>query len=164
MEEATFHVGYYEVVFFVLIFAQEHVKDFISTLSCLLMSFLSEAIPLYFITKYNCSYYEAVMFFEALVFFFSVLIIGSSIGVMLAITSCISFFVNFIGYWIPLHEFYVYYRDTYIFWNILVFEILVWCCLLNSRFAPSIKKMDTFVKNKVDTYIKNLLRGRRNND
>lgn len=164
MEEATFHVGYYEVVFFVLIFAQEHVKDFISTLSCLLMSFLSEAIPLYFITEYNCSYYEAVMFFEAMVFFFSVLIIGSSIGVMLAITSCISFFVNFIGYWIPFHEFYVYYRDTYIFWNILVFEILVWCCLLNSRFAPNIKKMDSLLKNKIDTYIKKLLRGRRNND
>jgi len=162
MEEATFHVGYYEVVFFVLIFAQEHIKDFISTVSCLFMSFLSETVPLYFMTEYNCTYYEAVMFFEALVFFFSVLIIGSRIGVMLAVVSCISFFVNFVGYWIPLHEFYIYYQETYVFWNVLFFEILVWTCLINSRFAPHIKKMDVLIKTKVDTYIKNIRRGRNN--
>ena len=164
MEEATFHVGYYEVVFFVLIFAQEHIKYFISTVSCLIMSFLSGTVPLYFMTEYNCTYYEAVMFFEALIFFLSVLIIGSRIGVMLAVVSCIAFFINFIGYWVPLHEFYIYYQETYVFWNVLFFEILVWTCLINSRFSHSIKKMDTFVKNKIDTYIKKLLKGRRNND
>ncbi len=151
-EWMTFHVGYYEIIFFVLLFAQEHFKDFVSTICCLLMSYLSESVPLYFMVNYDCTYYEAVMFYEAIVYCFSIMILGSRIGVMLCWVSSISFFVNAVGCFMPLHSFYVYYKETYVFWNVLMFEILVWTCLINSKWKPHIVKFDKSIKQKIDKF------------
>ncbi len=142
-------IDYYDVVFFVVIFLQEHVKDFLSTLMCFLMSYLSMLVVPYLMITYGYDFYMAAMFYEALFFFLSVFLVGSKVGVILCITTGAGFFVNFIGYLVPNGDFYQWYRSSYGALNLILFEVLVWACIANSRLKPLIEKINL----KITTFL-----------
>jgi len=129
---------YYSVVFFLLIFLQDHFKGFLTTLTCFVMVKTNLAVTAY-LQMIGCTYYEAMMFYEAIVFAFSIFLIGCRLGVMLCVVSTISFTLNFIGYLSPNGLFYQWYYTSYNTINIVMFEILVWACLINSRLKPYLK-------------------------
>ncbi len=140
---------YYDIVFFVVIFLQEQIKDFISTVVCFFMSFLSLYVITYGMITYGYDFYMAAMFYEALFFFLSVFLIGSKVGVILCITTGVGFFVNFIGYLVPNGDFYQWYRSSYGALNLILFEVLVWACIANSRLKPLIEKINL----KITTFL-----------
>ncbi len=140
---------YYDIVFFVVIFLQEQIKDFISTVVCFFMSFLSLYVITYGMITYGYDFYMAAMFYEALFFFLSVFLVGSKVGVILCITTGVGFFVNFIGYLVPNGDFYQWYRSSYGTLNLILFEVLVWACIANSRLKPLIEKINL----KITTFL-----------
>ena len=129
---------YYSVVFFLLIFMQDHLKGFLCTVTCFMMVKLNAffAANMQFI---GFTYYESYMFYEALVFAVSIFLLGSRLGVILCVTSVTAFFINFIGYLTPNGIFYQWYYSSYGVLQIILFEVLVWGCLINSRLKPYIK-------------------------
>lgn len=141
LQEAYQCLDYYNIVFFVGMLLQEHFKDFVSTLLCFLMSVIG--VPsLDYIQSLGFGYWEAGMFFEAGFFCLSIFLIGTKIGWILFTVTTISFFVNFIGYLVPAGEFYTWYADHYGAINIILFEILVWACIVNSRLKPYLEKLN----------------------
>ena len=129
---------YYSVVFFLLIFIQDHIKGLFSTVICFATVKLNIIATLY-LQKIGCSYYEAMMFYEAIVFAVSIFLLGCRLGVILCVTSGTAFFINFIGYLTPNGVFYQWYYSSYGVLQIILFEVLVWGCLINSRLKPYIK-------------------------
>lgn len=141
IQEAYNLVDYYDCVFFVGIFLQEHIKDSLTTVMCFLMSYLG--IPAIDYLQYlGCGFWEAGMYFEGLFFCISIFLIGTKIGWILFTVTTISFFVNFIGYLVPAGEFYMWYAEHYGVINIILFEILVWACIVNSRLKPYLEKLN----------------------
>ena len=112
--------NYYNCVLFVVMFLQEHVKDFLSTVVCFLMSLVG-ALCIEFIRTKGFTFYEAAMFYEAGIAFSCILLclLTCRTGLILFTVSCVGFFVNFIGYWIPNGEFYSYYQQSYGFIQII---------------------------------------------
>lgn len=149
-------VDYYDVVFFAVIFLQEHIKDFISTVVCFLMSYTSMLLIPFIMINYGYDFYSSAMFYEAIFFFLSVFLIGSKVGVILCITTFTGFFINFIGYMTPTGDFYIWYKDSYGLLNVIMFEILVWACIVNSRLKPFIEKINL----KITNYLENKSRRR----
>lgn len=137
-------------------FIQDHVKDFLSTVMCFLMSYLSIDAIVIFSTVYGYDFYSSAMFYEAIFFFLSVFLIGSKVGVILCITTFTGFFINFIGYMTPTGDFYIWYKDSYGLLNVIMFEILVWACIVNSRLKPFIEKINL----KITNYLENKSRRR----
>lgn len=129
---------YYSIVFFLLIFVQDHFKGMFSTLLCFLTVKLNVTVTLY-LQSIGCSYYEAYMFYEAIVFAVSIFLLGCKLGVILCVISVTAFFFNFIGYLTPNGSFYQGYYSSYNLIQIILFEVLVWGCLINSRLKPYIK-------------------------
>ena len=133
---------YYASIFFLLIFLQDQFKGFITTVVCLIMA-KSSAFGIAYLQSVGCSFYEACMFYEAIVFSVSIFLIGCRVGVILCVVSVISFFLNFVGYLLPEQgSFYQWYYHGYGFLNIILFEVLVWTCLINSRVKPYILKIN----------------------
>ena len=135
---------YYNCVLFLVLFLQEHVKDFISTLVCFLMSTLSVLLA-DLIIQQGFTFFEAVMLYEAGIAFSCVLLglLGCRIGLILFTVSCTAFFINFVGYCIPDGELYQLYKQSYGYLNVILFEILVWACIVNSRLKPYIEEYIT---------------------
>ena len=149
---------YYDVVFFIALLLQEHIKDFLSTLVCFFMSTCG-ALVIQFYQSLGCNYWEAAMFFEASLFCVSIFLIGTKLGWILFFVTTTSFFVNFGGYLMPSGSFYNWYQENYGFVNTIMFEILFWGCLVNSKLKPLLDKVDMLlqvsVKNKVSQWKNN---------
>ena len=141
LQEAYQVVDYYDVVFLIALFLQEHFKDFLSTLVCFFMSAFGKTVILLY-QSWGLSYWESTMFFEATLFFLSIFLIGTRIGWILFFVTLTAFFVNFVGYWMPKGEFYVWYAEHYGVMNIIMFEVLVWACIVNSRLRPYLEKLN----------------------
>lgn len=136
---------YYSFVFFLLIFLQDHLKGFLSTIVCFLMVKLN-TIGAAYLQMLGCSYYEAYMFYEAIVFAVSIFLLGCRLGVILCIVSAISFFVNAVGAFMYDTDFYQWYYQSYSIINIAMFELLVWVCLINSRLNPYIRNPKKIIR------------------
>lgn len=133
--------NYYNCVLFAILFLQEHVKDFLSTLVCFLMS-VTSVLAINYLSLKGFTFYEAAMFYEAGIAFSCIMLclLTCRTGLIVFTVSCVGFFVNFVGYWIPNGEFYSYYQQSYGFIQIILFEVLVWGCIANSRLKPYITK------------------------
>lgn len=130
---------YYASIFFLLIFLQDQFKGFLTTIVCLIITKVN-ILGVVYLQDLGFTFYESCMFYEALVFMLSIYLIGCRIGVILCLVSVFSFFLNFIGYLIQEHNnFYIWYYQSYGILNIILFEVLVWGCLINSRLKPYIK-------------------------
>lgn len=140
--------SYYNCVLFIVMFLQEQVKDFLSTVVCFLMSLLG-AFCITYINSYGFTFYEAAMLYEALVASSCIVLglISCKTGLIVFTVSCVSFFVNFVGYWLPNGEFYFWYKSSYGYINIILFEVLVWSCIANSRLKPHIEKLQKYIQN-----------------
>lgn len=147
-------INYYNTVLFIIIFLQEQVKDFVSTVVCFFMSVFG-ALCIKHLQAIGCTFYEATMFYEAIVMFSCILfwIIKSRIGFIVFIVSIISFFINFIGYLTPNGQFYTWYYSCYGYLNIIMFEILVWVCIINSRLKPYINRFISYIDDIINNYI-----------
>ena len=141
--------NYYSALFFIFIFIQEHVKDSLSTVMCFLMSYLSVDTIFILTSQYGYDFYSAAMFYEAMFFSVSIFLLGSKVGVILCITTFFGFMVNFIGYVVPNGDFYSWYKTSYGTLNVILFEILVWACIVNSRLKPFIEKINL----KITTFL-----------
>lgn len=140
--------NYYSVILFSVIFLQEHIKDLLSTVACFLMSYLSLITIKYFMTL-GYDFYTSAMFYEALFFSASIFLLGSKVGVILYITTFTGFMFNFVGSIMPEGDFYFWYKDSYGLLNIILFEVLIWGCIANSRLKPYLIKMN----NNIEEYL-----------
>lgn len=132
---------YYSTVFFLLLFLQDQFKGFMTTLVCFVMVKAS-TLGVVYLQMIGCTYYEACMFYEAIVFSCSIFLLGCRVGGVLCIVSGVAFFFNFIGYLAPNGDFYKWYYSSYSTVNVILFEVLVWTCLINSRVKPYLLKIN----------------------
>lgn len=137
--------NYYSIMLFSVIFLQEHFKDLLSTVVCFLMSYLS-IITIEYFTGFGYDFYSSAMFYEAIFFSLSVFLLGSKVGVILFITTFVGFMFNFVGYIIPKEDFYLWYKDSYGLINIVMFEVLIWGCIANSRLKPHLIRMNNTIE------------------
>lgn len=145
LQEIYQSVDYYNTVFFVALLLQEHIKDFLSTLVCFFMSSCGSLIINFYQTL-GCTYWEAAMFFEASLFCVSIFLIGTRLGWFLFFITFTAFIINFVGYLTPSGGFYEWYKSSYGLINILMFEILFWACIVNSKLKTPIQNLNTKIK------------------
>lgn len=128
---------YYSIVFLVLMFAQEHLKGMLATLLCFLVVTTNTWATIY-LESLGYTYYEAYMFYEAIVFSFSMFILNHKIGVVLCLVSFVSFVLNTGGYLLPNTAFYRWYYSNYGLLNTLLLEMLVFACITSSKIKPAL--------------------------
>ena len=147
-------VDYYDCVLFVVILLQEHVKDFLSTVVCFLMSYSSQIIiPILMQQGYD--FYSSAILYESIFFCIGIFLIGSKVGWILVMVCFGGVLFNLVGVFLSGSEFYSNYQKSYGVFNIIMFEILVWACIANSRIKPYIeeytRKAQTYIQNKIAT-------------
>lgn len=149
-QEAYDMFGYYDCVLFIGILLQEQFKDFVSTVLCFLMSYSNQIIipslQAYFYTIDPSTpvydFYLSAIIYEMFFFSVGVLLINSKIGWVLMLVSFISAVVNMVGIFLTDSEFYTWYQKSYGVMNIIMFEVLVWACIVNSRLRPYLEKLN----------------------
>ena len=132
---------YYSIMFLVLMFAQEHMKGVLATLVCFIVVTTNTWVTIY-IESLGYTYYEAYMFYEAIVFSFSIFILNHKIGVVLCIVSFIAFTLNTGGYLLPETKFYRWYYEHYKLVNGLLLESLIVVCITSSKIRPVLNKLN----------------------
>ena len=136
---------YYGIVFVIVAIFQEQVEGFIASLTCSIVGFLGNSLTMYLVSEgYN--FYYAVMLLDLGMIIIAVNILNHRVGVILFIASTISVLLNvFMGLNFTNVSSTVYdiIKPYYTIMNIIIFEILLYVCLIHSKIYPWVKNYIT---------------------
>ena len=132
---------YYGIMFIVIAAFQEHVEGFVVSLTCSIVGFLSSYLTLYLVAQ-DYNFYYAVMLIDLGMVIVAVNVLSHKIGKVLFIASTLSLLFNIFMWFNFTPATALVYNTVKPFYttiNIIIFEILLYSCLLQSKIYPWVK-------------------------
>ena len=143
---------YHFIIFTILLFLQEEMEGFLTTLICWFI-IIADTVVFKFFTFAGFNFYESVILLDVtfiLITIFSYTIHKSN-GLLLVMV--VSFFINYYMYQLTDTTVYKDFIPVYKSINIILFECLVWCCIGKSAIKPYLDKLTVTVQSAVDKKI-----------
>lgn len=128
---------YYCLIFIVLAIFQEQVEGFVVSITCSILAVFSESLINHLMTL-GFEQYLASSALDVALIFIGLSLITSKIGFILAMTCTLSFGLN-IFYHVTVTTSYQAYPlifPLYSTLNIILFEVLMYACLIHSKVFP----------------------------
>lgn len=125
---------YYGIGFLLLAFVQEHVEGFLVSITCSLVGFFSNILILS-LKADGINLYLAAGLLDLGLFFIFLSLIGTTVGVIASAACFLSLIFNLACYTslFKSPEIYALMKSYYGVVNIIIFEILLYSCLINSK-------------------------------
>lgn len=133
---------YYGIFFLVAAFLQQQLEGFVTAFSCSVIAFFGEQAIRYLVIE-GFHLFMAAGVLDLILLFIACSFIKTKIGTILFFTSFLSCMVNVLFYcsYSPSGlQFYHDIRPYYSTINALLFEVLLYTCLVQSRLYPLLKK------------------------
>jgi len=128
-------------MFIVAAVFQEHVEGFVVSITCSILGFTSKYLTLYLI-NHDYSFFYATSLIDMGLIIVAVNVLSQRIGKVLFIASTISLMFN-LFMWVnynPLDpHIYEFIKPFYGIVNIVIFEVILYSCLLQSKIYPWVK-------------------------
>ena len=137
---------YYTLLFILFAFIQDEVKGVLSSLICFLMIYFYQPFDDLMLSL-GYGFFVRAMLFDAIFIVVSLFILGSRVGNTLFAVMCFSAIFNFVGYILPYGNMYSYFKDSYRFINVLMFEVLLYVSFTSTIVYPWL--VEKFKKVKV---------------
>ena len=128
---------YYCIIFVTLAIFQEQIEGFVVSITCCILAVFSEAFILH-VVSYGFEHYLAASTLDLILMFLGMTMIPSRIGSILALTCAVSFGIN-IFYHLTVTTSYQAYPAIFPLYstlNIILFEVLMYACLIHSKVFP----------------------------
>lgn len=126
---------YYGIAFLLLAFLQDHAEGFVVSISCSVVAFFSELLLLSLISQ-GFNIFMSTALLDVMLIFISLTVVDFKLGKILLVTCVLSFFINIFyltAYTPDTKQFYNMIKPYYHSLNIIIFEILLYSCLINSK-------------------------------
>lgn len=136
---------YHEYIFFVLLWIQDEIEGFITTFFCFIMLLANNYVSVYLSGKLNLNYYESLLFVDFVFFCLSFSLLSYKWGWIIVATMTLSFLLNLLPLVVDMGEYYSFFRTLYPAVNILLLEVLVGICFLQTIVYPKMKEWQIYL-------------------
>lgn len=126
---------YYGIAFLLLALLQDHIEGFVVSISCSVVAFFSEVLLLSLVSQ-GFNIFMSTALLDVMLIFVSLTVIDFKLGKILLVTCVLSFFINIFyltAYNPNTKDLYNLIKPYYHSMNIIIFEILLYSCLINSK-------------------------------
>ena len=126
---------YYGIAFLSLALLQHHIEGFVVSISCSVVAFFSEVLLLSLVSQ-GFNIFMSTALLDVMLIFVSLTVIDFKLGKILLVTCVLSFFINIFyltAYNPNTKDLYNLIKPYYHSMNIIIFEILLYSCLINSK-------------------------------
>lgn len=132
---------YYGIMFIVVAIFQEQIEGFVVSLTCSIVGFVSSALIGDLVTSGYNFFYASVLV-DVFMMIIAVNVLSHTIGKVLLIASLLSLLFNLFmwhNFKIDTAHIYDIIKPFYGIVNIIIFEILLYTCILHSKIYPWVK-------------------------
>ena len=129
---------YYHIIFMFLFFLQEELEGYFATVICLVMTFTTDYLIKYLNVE-GFTYFESAALTEGVLLLFAAIILHHKLGKILALGATISFLSNIlfvVGVFRVGDQYDQYFYKGF---NLILFEVLIWFCFINTTIYPRMK-------------------------
>lgn len=136
---------YHEYIFFVLLWVQDEIEGFITTFFCFIMLLANNYASTYLEGWLGLNYYEALLIVDFIFFCLSFTLLSYKWGTIIVTTMTLSFILNLLPLIVDMGEYYNFFRTLYPAVNILLLEVLVGICFLQTIIYPKMKYWQVYI-------------------
>ena len=132
---------YYGIVFIIVAIFQEHIEGFVVSLTCSIVGFAGNYLTLYLVSK-DYNFYYAIMLIDLGLVLVAVNILSCKLGKILFVAATLSLLFNtfmWLNFSPATALVYNTIKPFYTTINVIIFEILLYSCILQSKIYPWVK-------------------------
>ena len=137
---ATYHF----IMFTVLLFVQEEMEGFQTTIICWLLIFV-DSLLFKWVSSLGFNFYETLIIIDLVFILLTSSLYGCHKNLKILLVFVISLFLNLGMLQVTDEGQYTKILSWYESVNLILFEILVWSCLITSKIKPSLFRINSLV-------------------
>ena len=143
---------YHFLIFTCLLFLQEGMEGFQTTVICWLLVFI-DSLLFKGVSSLGFNFYETAGLVDLVFILVTCALYSCHNNLKIITVFVVSMIINVVMLQLPTNTSYNNTLSWYKGVNIILFELLIWYCIITSRLYPYLKKLSYWVNNKLDKYM-----------
>ncbi len=144
---ATYHF----IMFTVLLFVQEEMEGFQTTIICWLLIFV-DSLLFKWVSSLGFNFYETLIIIDLVFILLTSSLYGCHKNLKILLVFVISLFLNLGMLQVTDEGQYTKILSWYESVNLILFEILVWSCIITSKIHPYLLRINSWVDSKLSKF------------